>query len=155
MARKKAMFIFCDNPDCKVSFEISEDTIVIPDGWLQAIPSHDGRYHSQNGFEFCSPKCLSTWARYRDKAMKGEPLTKRSGPAGGNPLFSENVEVNNEKIQEIFQTGDEYSIQEVAVLSELNRSTVQKRVDEMVMKGDLFQTVERRGPHGARYRINA
>lgn len=151
MARKKAAFIFCDNPDCKVSIEVDEDAGTILDNWFQLKVGHDGRY-SQDNWEFCSAKCLGTWAKYRGRADNGEPL-KRSTPL--SETKAELKEQNDKVIWEVFETGDEFLVSEIVDLTGLNRTSIQNRVDEYLSNNLIFQTQERRGPNGAKYRINA
>lgn len=147
MARKKASFIFCDAPDCKTSIEVDEDSGFVPDGWLHVVPSSNGRYDSQHSWEFCSALCVSKWARLRDKALKGEPIT-RSSPTP--------VRESADAILDVFRldVDEALSVTEIAELSGVERSSVNRQVNELARQGTIFQTEARRGPFPSRYRIN-
>jgi biotin operon repressor len=153
MARKKAEFIFCDHPDCKSIFEMDTTGSFIPDGWLQVFRADEGRYRTQESWEFCSASCLSKWARLRDKALKGEPLT-RSSPNPDQAELKEKIDADTMECFLEEPTAD-FSIQEIAELTGYNRTSIQKRVETLVAQGKVLQTIPRRGPNGSRYKINA
>jgi biotin operon repressor len=147
MARKTASFVFCDNPGCKESREIDEGSGHVPEGWYSVHPEREGKY-SHEIWEFHSPLCVAKWARLRDRALNGEPIT-RSSPRP--------AEEQNDQVLEIFNldTDESLSVTEIADLSGLPRDGVNRRVNELAQAGTIFQTVARRGPYPAKYRINS
>lgn len=154
MARKTATYIHCDGPGCKVFFEAAKDSGIAPEGWCRVINEHEGRYDSHGGeWEFHSTECLAKWARMRKGALEGKEVTTRSS---GRSYDRSIADKQLDDALQVFLLDPEQhlTVTEVAELADLNKHQAQRRVEELVMKGQIFQTEPRRGPFGAKYRVN-
>lgn len=155
MPRKTATYVTCDGPNCKNIAEVA-DLNEAPDGWYRIIPEKDGKYTPNSVWEFHSLDCIAKWAKGRKAVLAGAhvPYTR----SGNNKTGTNTNEQTEEQIKEILEAfkmepGYSFSVTELSELTNIERSSVARRVDSLVEAQEVVQTEERRGPYPARYKF--
>ncbi len=70
MARKKTTIVRCDSPTCRNYEEL--ETTEYPADWFRLQLVGTAGQLDQHVFEFCSAKCVKTWANERARVVHPE-----------------------------------------------------------------------------------
>jgi hypothetical protein len=167
MPRETATFVRCDGPGCKELAKIL-DPIEAPPGWYQVIMatpknSEMSHYHRGGGsWEFHSLKCLAKWGRLRDQTLKSKTngkIHRSSFPteAEQKTVVTENGRYDSarEQIITAFSLDENtvLSVTEVSGLVDLNKSTINRIVNELYEENVIEKAIEGKGPYPSKYRL--
>lgn len=157
MARKQTTIVRCDRNGCKEVAEVLDVNEAAP-GWLAVFTEKNFKYVGRNeAKEFCSEKCLGTWARDRAKFQKENELSlnghseeerheqkidlpPKDQKKNGIPLHGKTEESREEIRRQILgaleiDPVNFHTAQELADVTDISYSSVRKYLDQYVEEG--------------------
>lgn len=153
MARKTATYVKCDESSCGIAAEVF-DTNESPEGWYLVTPSvEDAKvghsYARQGSFEFHSLKCLERWAKERRHYQENGTVREPRTSSGANELAEQRISTLTECF--LIDTTVPLSVTQLAELTGIEKSSVNRLMGTMVDRGLIKMVEERRGPFPAKY----